>query len=87
MNFANEGPDLIIDDNPLKQLHFTPGMSVPIYSAPYLTLNYFETQPMCFIPLAWNFYDEIVKKIKEIRPPHIHHDVYVRYFPKQEIYE
>mgnify|MGYP006281381101 FL=1 len=87
MNFANEGPDLIIDDNPLKQLHFTPGMSVPIYSAPYLTLNYFEVQPVCFIPLAWNFYDEIVKKIKEIRPAHSHKDIFVRYFPKPEINE
>mgnify|MGYP003351403123 FL=1 len=43
MNFANEGPDFIVDDNELKQLHFTPGLSVPIYSASYMTLNYFET--------------------------------------------
>jgi len=87
MNFANEGPDYIVDDNPLKQLHFTPGMSIPIYSASYMTLNHFETQPICFIPLAWNFYDEIVGKIKELRPPHIHKDIFVRYFPKFEINE
>ena len=87
MNFANEGPDFIVDDNPLKQLHFTPGMSVPIYSAPYMTLNYFENNRMCFIPLAWNFYDEIVNKIKEIRPAHTHKDIFVRYFPKFEINE
>jgi 2-polyprenyl-3-methyl-5-hydroxy-6-metoxy-1,4-benzoquinol methylase len=85
MNFANEGPDYIVDDNPLKQLHFTPGMSVPIYSATYMTLNHFETQPVCFIPLAWNFYDEIVGKIKELRPAHTHKDIFVRYFPKFEI--
>jgi SAM-dependent methyltransferase len=87
MNFANEGPDFIVDDNSLKQLHFTPGMSIPIYSASYLTLNYFENQPVCFIPLAWNFYDEIVNKIKEIRPAHTHKDIFVRYFPKFEIKE
>ena len=85
MNFANEGPDFIVDDNELKQLHFTPGMSIPIYSAPYMTLNYFETPKVCFIPLAWNFYDEIVGKIKELRPPHTHKDIFVRYFPRFEI--
>ena len=85
MNFANEGPDFIVDDNPLKQLHFTPGMSVPIYSASYMTLNYFENNRMCFVPLAWNFFDEIVGKIKELRPPHTHKDIFVRYFPKFEI--
>jgi SAM-dependent methyltransferase len=85
MNFANEGPDFIVDDNPLKQLYFTPGMSVPIHSSEYLTLNYFEKQPVCFIPLAWNFYDEIVGKIKSMRPQHTHKDIFVRYFPKFEI--
>jgi SAM-dependent methyltransferase len=87
MNFANEGPDFIVDDNPLKQLHFTPGMSVPIFSASYMTLNYFENNRMCFVPLAWNFYDEIVGKIKEIRPPHTHKDIFVRYFPEFKINE
>ena len=87
MNFANEAPDLIIDDSPFKQLMFTPGMSVPIYPASYMTLNYFDIQPVCFVPLAWNFYDEIVKKIKNIRPPHTHKDIFVRYFPKFEINE
>ena len=85
MNFANEAPDFIVDDNELKQLHFTPGMSVPIYSMSYLTMNYYETEKLCFIPLAWNFYDEIVGKIKKSR--HQHKDIFVRYFPKFEINE
>jgi hypothetical protein len=86
MNFANEAPDFIIDDNPLKQLKFTPGMSVPIYSAPYMTLNYFEKEKICFVPLAWNFYDEIKNKIRELRPKHLFSkDVFIRYFPKFEI--
>ena len=87
MNFANEGPDFIVDDNPLKQLTFTPGMSVPIYSPSYMTLNYFETKRVCFVPLAWNFYDEIVANIRKIRPAHTHKDIFVRYFPKFEINE
>ena len=86
MNFAEEGPDFIIEDNPLKQLLFTPGLSIPIYSVSYLTLNHFEKQPICFIPLAWNFYDEIVEKIRQIRPAHTHKDIFVRYFPKFEVH-
>lgn len=81
MNFAEEGPDFIVEDNPLKQMLFTPGLGVPIQPSGYLTLNYFETQPVCFVPLAWNFYDEIVSKIKTIRPAHTHKDIFVRYFP------
>ena len=85
MNFANEGPDFIVDDNPLKQLKFTPGMSVPIHIASYLTLNFFEKEKLCFVPLAWNFYDEIKNKIREIRPKHLVQDVFIRYFPNFEV--
>ena len=87
MNFANERPDFIIDDNPLKQLKFTPGMSAPIYSRDYLTLNYFETKRVAFIPLAWNFYDEIESNIYKLRPKHLFNDVILRYFPKFEVNE
>lgn len=85
MNFSKEGPDFIIEDNPLKYMLFTPGLGVQIYPKEYLTLNYFETQPVCFVPLAWNFYDEIVDNIRKIRPAHTHKDIFVRYFPKFEI--
>lgn len=86
MNFANEAPDFIVDDSPLKQLKFTPGMSVPIYSASYLTVNYFEKPDLCFVPLAWNFYDEIKGKIRELRPKHLFKgDVFIRYFPTFEV--
>lgn len=83
MNFANEGPDFIIDDSPFKQNHFTPGMSIPIY--PASELEEYANERVCFIPLAWNFYDEIVDKIKTIRPTH--NDIFVRYFPEFHIYE
>lgn len=82
MNFANEGPDFIIEDNPLKQGTFTPGMAVPIFPASYL--NDYNDRNICFIPLAWNFYDEIVKKIREARPNH--KDTFIRYFPKFEVH-
>ncbi len=87
MNFANEGPDFIIDDNPLKQMKFTPGMSVPIQPAGYMTLNYFEKNRLAFVPLAWNFYDEIKANIYTLRPKHLFKDIFVRYFPEFKIDE
>ena len=87
MNFANEGPDFIIDDNPLKQMKFTPGMSVPIQPAGYMTLNYFEKEKLAFVPLAWNFYDEIKTNIYTLRPKHLFKDIFVRYFPEFKIDE
>lgn len=86
MNFANEAPDFIVEDNPLKQLKFTPGMSVPIYPPSYMTVNYFEKEKLCFIPLAWNFYDEIKGRIRELRPKHLFKtDAFIRYFPTFEV--
>lgn len=85
INFAQEGPDFIVDDNPLKQLKYTPGMSIPVHSSTFMTLNYFETQRVCFVPLAWNFYDEIVSKIHSLRPPNTHKDIFIQYFPEFKI--
>ena len=87
MNFANEKPDFILEDNPLKQMLFTPGMAAPIYPPAYLTLNYFEKNRIAFVPLAWNFYDEIEKNIYTLRPKHLFKDIFIRYFPKFEINE
>lgn len=81
MNFANEGPDFIIDDNELKQGMFTPGIGVPIF--PSSKLKEYKVDRLCFVPLAWNFYDEIVEKIKNMRPSN--KDVFVRYFPEFEL--
>ena len=86
MNFANEGPDFIVEDSPFKQLKFTPGLSVPIFPPEYMTLNYFEKDKLCFVPLAWNFYDEIKGKIRDMRPKHLFkNDLFIRYFPTFEV--
>lgn len=74
--------DFIIDDNPLKQGRFTPGSSITIYSSDVLK-NY--TQPILFVPLAWNFFTEIKSKIKQMRPET--KDKFVLYFPKVEVFE
>mgnify|MGYP006275585049 CR=1 FL=1 len=64
MNFAKEGPDLIYEDNPLKQGLYTPGLGIPIAAPSWGTI---ENIKVCWIPLAWNFFDEIVEKIKKHR--------------------
>ena len=73
--------DFIIDDNPLKQNKYTPGMSIPVVPVEYLQ-NYVG-RDICFVPLAWNFFDEIVGRIKAVR--NNSEDVFVRYFPSIQI--
>ena len=84
LNYSKLKLDYIVDDNPLKQNRFTPGSSIPIYSSDVIQNH---NDAICFIPLAWNFYDEIVSKIKQIRKDkfHVGSDQFITYFPKVEI--
>jgi predicted TPR repeat methyltransferase len=68
--------DYIVDDNPLKQGLLTPGMNIPVVSKEHLLE---EPDNIVVIPLAWNFYDEICGRVKDLRP--LHKDLFVRYFP------
>jgi hypothetical protein len=78
LNFADIFLDKIIDDNPLKQNLFTPGMNIPIVSSDILTsINH--NDKIAFIPLAWNFYKEIKERIKKKR--NNNNDLFVKYFP------
>lgn len=77
LNYGNLALDFIIDDNPLKQGLYTPGMHVPIYSIDILDEN--QDEKIAFIPLAWNYFNEISTKIKEKRNKD--GDIYIRYFP------
>jgi 2-polyprenyl-3-methyl-5-hydroxy-6-metoxy-1,4-benzoquinol methylase len=80
LNYSGLQLDFIIDDNPLKQGRFTPGSSIPIVSSAELE-KYKDA--LVFVPLAWNFYDEIVSKIKKLREdnPNKVYDRYITYFP------
>jgi SAM-dependent methyltransferase len=82
MNAALKGPDLIIDDTKLKQGLFTPGMTIPIYDNSKLD-EYDNIDTICFVILAWNFYDEIVEKIKDRRKNKS--DYFLRCFPEFNI--
>lgn len=78
LNYAQIDLDFIIDDAPLKQGRFTPGRGIPIVSIDHLDKH--KHREICFVPLAWNFYDEIVGRIKSVRD--FPGDKFVKYFPK-----
>jgi hypothetical protein len=81
LNYAGIELDFIIDDNPLKQNKFTPGMSIPILSID--ALNTYKDVSVAFVPLAWNFFDEIKSKIKNHRNKS--KDIFVKYFPTVKV--
>ena len=70
--------DAVIDDNPLKQGLFCPGTAIPVVSSDYIK-GFGDRDRIVFVPLAWNFYDEIVKKIRNIR--NHENDMFIKYFP------
>lgn len=76
LNFGKIKLDYIVDENPLKQNLYTPGMNIPIYDIKHLAQ---EKSPVIVVPLAWNFFDEIYKKVKQIRPDSA--DTFITYFP------
>jgi len=77
LNFGKFNLDFIIDDNPLKHGLYTPGMHTPITSID--ALDSLQDETIAFVPLAWNFFDEIKRNIKARRDNP--EDVFVRYFP------
>ena len=81
LNYGNIDLDFIIDDAPLKQGRFTPGIGIPIVSIDHLDEH--KHREICFVPLAWNFYDEIVGRIKRVRD--FPGDKFIRYFPSIQV--
>lgn len=81
LNAANTKLACIVDDNPLKQGLFTPGVGVPVVAPTALAA--YSDRPVLFVPLAWNFFDEIVQRIKATRGGK--KDLYLRYFPEFKV--
>ena len=74
--------DLIIDDSPLKQNLYAPGTNSPIKSIDALKELSKDTK-ILFMPLAWNFFTEISKRIKAVRNEP--QDKFLKYFPNVEV--
>jgi hypothetical protein len=82
LNYTKLKLDCIIDDNPLKQNTYSPGMDIPVVGSDVLN-NYTDDDKILFIPLAWNFFKEIREKIKTKR--NCMDDRFLRYFPEVAI--
>ena len=78
INAGNLFFDFVIDDNPMKQGKYCPGSHIPVVSID--ELDKYEDTSIIFIPLAWNFFDEISAKIKDKR--NNPNDKFLKYFPK-----
>jgi len=79
LNFSKMYLDYIVDDNCLKQNLYSPGSKIKILS-PDSILE--ETDKVCIVPLAWNFFDEIKQKVLSRKSDNI---IFLKYFPKVEI--
>jgi ubiquinone/menaquinone biosynthesis C-methylase UbiE len=62
LNASNIKPHFIIDDNALKHNKLTPGSNCIIVDKQFIKLL---SHNVLFVPLSWNFYDEIKNKIVE----------------------
>ncbi len=58
-----ETVDFVVDDSPLKQGLFTPGLHIPVVSSEYM----YDEKPDYAIVLAWNFADAIIAKHQKFR--------------------
>lgn len=80
LNFSGVSLNCIIDDNPLKCGLYTPG-SDTIITDPSRLINH-AGLPIVYIPLAWNFFDEIKSKINNATGKK---NLYLRYFPEVKV--
>lgn len=81
LNFGNIDLDYIVDDNTLKHNLYTPGKKIPIVSL-NKAIELAENKPIVWIPLSWNFFDEIKKRIKLAQETPA---TFIKYFPQMEI--
>ena len=80
LNFSKVKFEIIIDDNKLKQNKFCPGSKIPIKSLNFIK-NYKKN--IYIVPLAWNFYKEIKKRVISVRKKN--KDKFIVFFPKFKI--
>jgi SAM-dependent methyltransferase len=77
LNFAGLDLDYIIDDNPMKVGLLTPGRDIRVVGPEHLKQDPSKT---VFAILAWNFYEEIMRRIQAGRDNAA--DYYLTYFPR-----
>ena len=83
LNYVETTLDAIIDDNKRKQNTYSPGKDIGVVSMDSLLENISDNHKVVFVPLAWNFFDEIKARIltKRNNP----NDKFIRYFPEVRV--
>jgi hypothetical protein len=81
LNFGAIDLDFIVDDNPLKQNLYTPGRKIKIVSLDEM-IRIAKNEKVVWVPLSWNFFNEIKKRVQEKYP---NHTLFVKYFPTLEV--
>jgi 2-polyprenyl-3-methyl-5-hydroxy-6-metoxy-1,4-benzoquinol methylase len=81
LNFGNINLDYIVDDNPLKHGMYTPGRKIKIVSLDTM-LELAGNREIVWVPLSWNFFDEILNRVKN---KYDKPTTFIKYFPKLEI--
>lgn len=76
-NYVGKQIDYIVDENPLKIGKVIGGVNIPVVGPDRLRE---ESEDLTIIVYAWNFYDEVYKKIKQLRPNN--NDLIIRSFEK-----
>lgn len=79
LNSSGVKLDLIIDDSSFKQGKYAPGSGTPIEPIEKLLEM---PDIICLIPLAWNFADEILSRVKNVYKDDVQ---LLRYFPEVSI--
>lgn len=81
LNFGEIDFDYIVDDNPLKVGLYTPGRKIKIVSLDEM-VKIADDKSVVWVPLSWNFFDEIQKRIKD---KYSHPTAFVKYFPSMQV--
>lgn len=66
LNYCDVDLEYIVDDTPSKQGLLSPGKDIPIVSREILK---HDTTPLNIVILPWNFKDEIVSNLRNLRSP------------------
>lgn len=76
LNYTGINVAYFVDDSPLKWGLQIPGTNIKIHTPEVLSV---ESDELCILMTAWNFKEEIVKKIKSLRPGY--NDTLLYYVP------
>lgn len=80
LNYAEIDLEYIVDDNPMKCGLLTPGRNIPIENNERL---FQEPGPVAILVLAWNFFEEIRKRVIQSRGAA--NDWWIEYFPAVKV--